>query len=256
MQTNAINLSGRKAIVTGGARGIGHAIASRLLESGAEVSLWDINSDTVTLAAEELGEATAGRALAFEVDIASYDSVAAATAATREAMGGIDILINNAAITGPNAPVADYPVDAWAEVMRVDINGTFHCCRAVVPAMQAGGYGRIVNIASVAGKEGNPNAAAYSAAKAAVIALTKSLGKELATQDIAVNCITPALVRRVESAGDAQSEAQLAYMLSRIPRGRFLEASEIASMVSWLVSEENSFTTGAVFDISGGRATY
>jgi len=175
-------------------------------------------------------------------------------AGTLRALGKLEILINNAAIVGPNTTLAEYPLDQWRSVIDIDVNGTFYCCRAVAPIMMAQKYGRIVNVASIAGKEGNPNAAAYSSAKAAVIAMTKSLGKELASHDIAVNCVTPAVARTPGAM--EQAPEHIAYMLSRIPRGRFLELHEAASMIAWLVSEENSFTTGAVFDLSGGRATY
>ncbi|RDJ19908.1 SDR family NAD(P)-dependent oxidoreductase [Bosea caraganae] len=254
MQTNAINLNGRVAVVTGGAQGIGHTVGRRLLASGARLVIWDINAQGLAQAKAELS-ADGGHDIHTEVvDIADYASVEAAVAGTVAAAGGIDILINNAAIVGPNFPLASYPIDAWRQVLDVDVNGTFHCCRAVVPLMVAKNYGRIVNIASIAGKEGNPNAAAYSAAKAAVIAMTKSLGKELAGNDIAVNCVTPAVARTPGAM--EQAPEHITYMLSKIPRARFLELNEAAAMIAWLASEENSFTTGAVFDLSGGRATY
>lgn len=251
MQTNAINLKDRVAVVTGGAQGIGLEVGRRLLESGARLAIWDINADGMAAARGELGE----HDVHFErADIADYVSVEAAVAGTLKAAGRIDILINNAAIVGPNAPLIDYPLDAWKQVIDIDVNGTFHCCRAVAPVMIRQKYGRIVNLASVAGKEGNPNAAAYSSAKAAVIAMTKSLGKELAGHDIAVNCVTPAVARTPGAM--EQSPEHISYMLGKIPRGRFLELAEAAAMIAWLASEENSFTTGAVFDLSGGRATY
>ncbi|MCS0494444.1 SDR family oxidoreductase [Ancylobacter sp. MQZ15Z-1] len=252
MQVNHINLEGRVAVITGAAQGIGFAVASRFLASGASVAIWDINETALAPAAEALGnsEAVATR----QVDIADYESVTRATQATLERFGRIDILINNAALVGPNAKVADYPLDAWRQVIDVDVNGTFHCCRAVVPVMLGQDYGRIVNIASIAGKEGNPTAAAYSSAKAAVIALTKSLGKEVADANVAVNCVTPAVARTPGAM--EQAPEHIAYMLGKIPRGRFLELDEAAAMIAWLASEENSFTTGAVFDLSGGRATY
>ncbi|MEI5998171.1 SDR family oxidoreductase [Paraburkholderia bengalensis] len=251
MQTNAINLTDRVAIVTGGAQGIGLEVGRRLLASGARLAIWDINAAGLERARAELGN----HDIHFErVDIADYASVEAGVAGTLKATGRIDILINNAAIVGPNATLADYPVDVWKQVIDIDVNGTFHCCRAVVPVMVAQNYGRIVNLASVAGKEGNPNAAAYSSAKAAVIAMTKSLGKELASHDIAVNCVTPAVARTPGAM--EQSAAHISYMLGKIPRGRFLELNEAAAMIAWLASEENSFTTAAVFDLSGGRATY
>ncbi|SAL76794.1 acetoacetyl-CoA reductase [Caballeronia arvi] len=251
MQINAINLKDRVAVVTGGAQGIGLAVGRRLLDSGARLAIWDISPVGMDTARNELGE----HAVHFEhVDIADYASVEAAVAGTMKAAGRIDILINNAAIVGPNAPLTDYPPDVWKQVIDIDLNGTFHCCRAVAPVMIGQNYGRIVNLASVAGKEGNPNAAAYSSAKAAVIAMTKSLGKELASHDIAVNCVTPAVARTPGAM--EQSPEHIRYMLGKIPRARFLELHEAAAMIAWLASEENSFTTGAVFDLSGGRATY
>jgi 3-oxoacyl-[acyl-carrier protein] reductase len=245
---NAIDLQGRRAAVTGGAQGIGRAIAGRLANSGARVTIWDRDLALAESAAAKLG------GLAVACDVADFDAVVEAERRTVEAFGGIDILVNNAGIAGANAPLADYPVDEWRRVLAIDLDGVFHGCKAVVPGMIARGYGRIVNVASIAGKEGNPNAAAYSAAKAGVIALTKSLGKELAGHDIAVNCITPAAAKTAIFA--QMTESHIAYMLSKIPRGRFVEVGEIAAMVAWLVSAENSFTTGAVFDLSGGRATY
>jgi NAD(P)-dependent dehydrogenase (short-subunit alcohol dehydrogenase family) len=249
---NTIDLAGRRAVVTGGAQGIGRAVAERFLESGASVSLWDRDDTLVAATAAELS--TRGTVHARPVDVAQPEAVEAATAATVEALGGIDILVANAGITGPNLKLWDYPVDAWRQVMEVNLGGVFLCCRAVVPLMLRQGYGRIVNVASIAGKEGNPNASAYSSSKAGVIALTKSLGKELAGHDIAVNCITPAVAKTAIFA--QMTQEHIDYMLSKIPRARFLRVEEIASMVAWLVSQENSFTTGAVFDLSGGRATY
>lgn len=251
LQINAINLKDRVAVVTGGAQGIGLAVGRRLLACGARLVIWDINAAGMEQARAELGD----HDVHFErVDIADYASVETAVAATLKATGRIDVLINNAAIVGPNATLAEYPVDVWKQVIDIDVNGTFHCCRAVVPVMIGQNYGRIVNLASVAGKEGNPNAAAYSSAKAAVIAMTKSLGKELASHDIAVNCVTPAVARTPGAMEQAPEHIQ--YMLGKIPRGRFLELNEAAAMIAWLASEENSFTTAAVFDLSGGRATY
>jgi NAD(P)-dependent dehydrogenase (short-subunit alcohol dehydrogenase family) len=249
LQTNLIDLSGRVAVVTGGAQGIGLAIGERVVASGAKLAVWDVSRENMERAREELGTAHMET-----VDISNYTSVETALAGTLAALGRIDILINNAAIVGPNATLANYPLDEWRRVMDVDVNGTFHCCRAVVPVMTAQKYGRIVNVASIAGKEGNPNASAYSTAKAAVIAMTKSLGKELAMHDIAVNCVTPAVARTPGAM--QQAPEHIAYMLGKIPRGRFLELREAAAMIAWLASEENSFTTGAVFDLSGGRATY
>ncbi len=249
---NRIDLDGRRAVVTGGAQGIGRAIAERLLASGAAVALWDRDRALVETAAAEL--ASQGRVQAQPVDVSDLGAVEGATEATIAALGGIDILVNNAGIAGPNHPLWEYPPDAWRQVIEVDLNAVFYCCRAVVPGMIAKGYGRIVNVASIAGKEGNPSASAYAAAKAGVIALTKALGKELATHDIAVNCITPAAART--RIFDQITQEFVDYMLAKIPRGRFVEVAEIAAMVAWLVSAENSFTTGAVFDLSGGRATY
>ncbi|MBU6488696.1 MAG: SDR family oxidoreductase [Burkholderiales bacterium] len=251
MQTNAINLKDRVAVVTGGAQGIGLEVGRRLLASGARLVIWDINPSVMEQARASLGE----HDIHFEhADIAHYSSVHTAVAGTLRSAGSIDILINNAAVVGPNAALIDYPLDAWKQVIDIDVNGTFHCCRAVAPIMIGQNYGRIVNLASVAGKEGNPNAAAYSSAKAAVIAMTKSLGKELASYDIAVNCVTPAVARTPGAM--EQSPEHIRYLLGKIPRGRFLELGEAAAMIAWLASEENSFTTGAVFDLSGGRATY
>jgi 3-oxoacyl-[acyl-carrier protein] reductase len=246
------DLNGRRAVVTGGAQGIGRAIAERFLASGARVSLWDADAAAAEAAAHEL--AASGDVHTATVDVARVEQVDAAAAATLQAMGGIDILVANAGITGPNHPTWEYPVDEWRRVIEVDLLGVFYCCRATVPAMIRQRYGRIVAIASVAGKEGNPNASAYSSAKAGVIALTKSLGKELARENIAVNCITPAAART--RIFEQMSPAHIDYMLSKIPRGRFVNVDEIASLAEWLASEENSFSTGAVFDITGGRATY
>ena len=247
---NRIDLDGRQAVVTGGAQGIGRAIAERLLDSGAGVTLWDLDSGELEATRQALGAGTGG----VVVDVADPESVERAAAETIRAAGRIDILVNNAGIAGPNATTWEYPIDEWRRVVEIDLNGVFYCCRAVVPHMIERGYGRIVNTASIAGKEGNPNASAYSAAKAGVIALTKSLGKELADHDIAVNCITPAAART--RIFEQITQAHIDYMLSKIPRGRFVLVEELAALVAWLVSEENSFTTGAVFDASGGRATY
>lgn len=249
---NQIDLQGRVAVVTGGARGIGLACAERLLASGARVSLWDVDGSAVAEAARRLGGAAAAHAVV--VDVSDDRSVAAAATATLGAVGKVDILINNAGITGPNKTTWDYEPAEWRKVIEVDLTGAFLCARALVPQMRARKYGRIVNLASVAGKEGNPNAPAYSAAKAGLIALTKSLGKELATEGIMVNCVTPAAARTELFA--QMTEAHIAYMLSKIPMNRFVEPAEIAALVAWLSSEDCSFSTGAVFDLSGGRATY
>lgn len=245
---NQIDLNGEVAIVTGGAQGIGFSIAKRLVTSGAKVHIWDIDRDQLDLAASDL------EVEASQVDITDYDAVSAAADAVLSARSKISILVNSAGIAGINTTVDEYPIDEWQRIMDLNVNGAFYVNRAVVPAMKAANYGRIVNIASVAGKEGNPNASAYSASKAAVIGFTKSLGKELADFDIAVNCITPAAART--RIFDQMTEEHINYMLSKIPRARFVETDEIAAMVAWLVSRENSYTTGAAFDLSGGRATY
>ena len=247
---NQLDLAGRHAVVTGGATGLGFAIAQRLLASHATVTLWDINAAALDIAKTQLGATVS----ALVVDVSDPASVAAAARQTQLAHSAVDILVNCAGITGPNTKLWDYPVDAWQQVMQVNLNGVFYCCREVVPLMRAQNYGRIVNIASVAGKEGNPNASAYSASKAGVIALTKSLGKELADTGVRVNCVAPAAVKT--AIFDQMSEAHIAFMLSKIPMNRFGEPDEIAAMVAWLCTEECSFSTGAVFDLSGGRATY
>lgn len=238
------------AIVTGGAQGIGGAVAEELAKAGVRVSLWDRDEALATQTAERLG----GGCVAVGVDIADWQSVEQAMARTEEAFGRVDIMVNSAGIAGSNAPLADYPVEEFKQIVDVNLLGTFHVNRAVVPLMRRQNYGRIVNVASVAGKEGNPNASAYSASKAAVIGLTKSLGKELADLDIAVNCVTPAAART--RIFDQMAQEHIDYMLSKIPRGRFLELNEAAAMIVWLCSRENSFTTAGVFDLSGGRATY
>ncbi len=240
------------AVVTGGAQGIGRAIVERLLDSGAAVAIWDRDR---TLAEKTAGELkTRGKLIAVPVDVTRLADVERARDETLRAFSRIDVLVNNAGIAGPNLPTWEYPIEAWAQVMAVNLDGPFLCCRAVVPTMIAQNYGRIVNIASIAGKEGNPNASAYSASKAAVIALTKSLGKELAGRDIAVNCITPAAAKT--AIFDQMTQQHIDYMLSKIPRARFVKVEEVASLVAFCASKECSFTTGAVFDISGGRATY
>jgi NAD(P)-dependent dehydrogenase (short-subunit alcohol dehydrogenase family) len=251
---NQIDLNRRHAVVTGGAQGIGLSVATRMLESGASVALWDRDADLLKTTQTDLLKQFAGKVTVEAVDVSDPDSVQAAAEATVSKLGTIDILVANAGIAGPNHKTWEYPVDAWRQIMDINLTGVFLCCRAVVPYMLRQDYGRIVNVASIAGKEGNPNASAYSASKAGVIALTKSLGKETANKNIAVNCITPAAART--RIFDQMAQEHIDFMLSRIPRGRFLEVHEVANMVAWLVSEENSFTTGAVFDLSGGRATY
>jgi NAD(P)-dependent dehydrogenase (short-subunit alcohol dehydrogenase family) len=246
---NAIDLSGRVAIVTGAARGIGRAIAERFAASGAQVAVWDVDAAAAKAAASEIRGA-----IAVMADVTDPATIARALADTEARLGPPEILVNNAGISGPNFPLDEYPAEEWRRVIEIDLIGVFNCCRAVVPAMRRRDYGRIVNIASIAGKEGNPNASAYSAAKAGVIGLTKSLGKELAETGIRVNCVTPAAARTDIFAH--MTEAQIDYMLSKIPMARFVRVEEIAALVAWLASEECSFSTGGVFDISGGRATY
>lgn len=247
---NQIDLNGQVAVITGGAQGIGFAIASRLVASGAHVCLWDMNAELLAKAVAELG----GSASSVAVNITSYDAVAAAVAEVEAKQGKLDILVHSAGIAGKNAPLDEYDLDEWRRVIEIDLNGAFYVNRAVLPGMKARNYGRIVNIASIAGKEGNPNASAYAAAKAGVIGMTKAVGKECAKYDIAINAITPATAKtRIL---DELKPEFIDYMLSRIPRGRFLEVDEAANMVAWLVSRENSFTTASVFDLSGGRATY
>lgn len=237
-------------IVTGGAQGIGRAVAERVLLGGGRVAIWDHDDDALSRVTAELGEACKP----VRADISELKQVEGAMEQTLNAFGAVHALVHSAGIAGPNAPTVDYPVDAWHDIVRINLDGTFFVNRTVIRAMRAVGYGRVVNIASIAGKEGNPNACAYSATKAAVIALTKSLGKEEADKDIAVNCVTPAAART--RIFDQMTQEHIDYMLSKIPRGRFLEVDEAAKMIAWLASRENSFTTGAVFDLSGGRATY
>lgn len=255
MGANMIDLSARGAVVTGGAAGLGYAIAERLLASGANVCIWDLDQDAINDALAGLnGSGKGGTATGQICDISDPGAVEMAANASAKELGAIDILVNNAGISGPNVPSWEYPVEDWLRVINVDLTGTFLVSRAVIPGMLERDYGRIVNIASVAGKEGNPNAPAYSSAKAGVIGLTKTLGKELAQSGVVVNCVAPAAVRT--AIFDQMSEEHINFMLSKIPMNRFGLAAEIAAMVAWLSSEECSFSTGAVFDISGGRATY
>jgi NAD(P)-dependent dehydrogenase (short-subunit alcohol dehydrogenase family) len=247
---NKIDLSGRVAVVTGGAQGFGRAIAERFVASGARVAIWDVDQVFAQRTANELGNGTKS----YGLDVSDLPSVERARDATIKDFGKIDILVNNAGIAGVNATVWDTTIDEWRRVMRINLDGPFICSKAIVPHMIAQKYGRIVNIASIAGKEGNPNAAHYSASKAGVIALTKSLGKELAGYDIAVNAVTPAAAKT--AIFDQITQQHIDFMLSKIPRARFVLVEELAALVAWIASEDNSFTTGAVFDISGGRATY
>ena len=249
---NEIDLKNKAAVVTGGAQGIGLAIAERLLKSGASVCLWDRDQVLVEETANSL--ASKGKVEIAVMDVTDLDSVKAATQKTIDTFGSIDILVCNAGIAGPTVKVWEYPPEDWQQVIDIDLTGVFNCLHSVAPVMIGQNYGRIVNVASVAGKDGNPNAAPYSAAKAGVMALTKSLGKELAAYDISVNCITPAAAKT--RIFDQISQEHIDYMLSKIPRNRFLKVEEAASMVAWLCSAENSFTTGGVFDLSGGRSTY
>ena len=244
---NNINLKNKVAVVTGGAQGFGLAIAKRFLVSGAQVVIWDID-EKILLSVEEKNITK------IIVDVTSFQKIEEATKETLSLFGRIDILVNNAGIAGPSYTTWEYPIEEWQKIIDIDLSGVFYCCKSIVPVMKKNNYGRIINIASIAGKEGNPNAMPYSAAKAGVIALTKSLGKELANNNIAVNCVTPAAAKT--RIFDQISQEHIDYMLSKIPRNRFVKVDELASMVAWMASEENSFTTGAVFDLSGGRATY
>ena len=241
--------SGRRAIVTGGASGLGKASAARIIAEGGQVSLWDLNAEVLGEAAAEIGAAHS-----VALDVADADAVTRAAAEAHAALGGLDILIASAGITGATVPVKDFPLESWRRVIDINLNGVFYCCRAVVPFLMENGYGRIVNIASVAGKEGNPNASAYSASKAGVIGLTKSLGKELATASVIVNSLTPATFE--SPILEQMPQSQVDYMRSKIPMGRLGEVEESAAMVCFMASEECSFTTASTFDTSGGRTTY
>jgi 3-oxoacyl-[acyl-carrier protein] reductase len=245
---NSYDFRNQVAVITGGAQGIGYAVAQRMIENGATVIIWDFDAKRAETSAKKLG------ATAIHCDISDWDSVQAATKATESQFDRIDIMVNSAGLAGVNATVEEYPIEEWNRIMSVNLNGTFHTNRAVITGMKQRGYGRIVNIASIAGKEGNPNASAYSASKAGVIAFTKSLGKEVADFNIGVNCVTPAAART--AIFDQMSEEHINYMLSKIPRNRFVDVAEVANMICWIASAENAFTTAAVFDLSGGRATY
>ncbi len=244
---NQLDLQGRHAVITGGAAGLGLAIAQRMLASGATVTLWDRDAQALAAACAQLGPQAQG----VQVDVANHASVVQALAQTTQP---VHALVNSAGITGPNVSLSEYPVADWEQVMQVNVNGTFYCCREISARMREQGWGRIVNIASVAGKDGNPNASAYSASKAAVIGLTKSLGKELAQTGVRVNCVTPAAVKT--AIFDQMTPEHIQFMLSKIPMGRFGLAEEVAALVTWLCTEDCSFSTGAVFDLSGGRSTY
>ena len=248
---NNFDLKDRVAVITGGAQGFGLAISKRIIQSEGKVVIWDIDENAINSALNEISSEN----LSFKkIDVTNFVEIEKALLETENELGKIDIFVNNAGITGMNAKVWDYPLDEWKKVIELDLNSTFYCCKAVVPHMIKNNYGRIVNIASIAGKEGNPNASAYSTAKAGVIGLTKSLGKELADKNIAVNCVTPAAAKT--RIFDQMTQEHIDYMLSKIPRNRFAKVDELASLVCWLSCEENSFTTSAVFDLSGGRATY
>ena len=245
------DLNDRIAIVTGGAQGFGLAISERFIEAGAKVVIWDIDENAIKKALEKVNSDN----LSYQiVDVSNFENINKNLIETEKKLGRIDIFINNAGIAGKNTTVAEYPLDEWKKVMDLNLNSVFYCCKAVVPFMIKNEYGRIVNIASIAGKEGNPNASAYSTSKAGVIGLTKSLGKELAQKNIAVNCVTPAAAKT--RIFDQMTEEHINYMLSKIPRNKFAKVEELASLVAWLSCEENSFSTAAVFDLSGGRATY
>tara|TARA_B100000768_G_scaffold48215_1_gene47025 strand:+ start:164 stop:913 length:750 start_codon:yes stop_codon:yes gene_type:complete len=245
------NLTNRVAIVTGGAQGFGLAITERFIQSGAKVIIWDIDEDAAKKAIAKVGSENLNYQI---VDVSNFENINKSLKEIENQHGKIDIFVNNAGIAGMNTTVAEYPVEEWNRVINLNLNSVFYCCKAVVPFMIKNDYGRIVNIASIAGKEGNPNASAYSTSKAGVIGLTKSLGKELALKNIAVNCVTPAAAKT--RIFDQMTEEHINYMLSKIPRNRFAKVDELASLVTWLSSEENSFSTSAVFDLSGGRATY
>ena len=251
MEKISFDFSNRTALVTGGAQGFGLDIAKRFLKSGAKVIIWDIDEDEAKKALDKVKSEN----LTYQIiDVSNFEKIKQQLENVENSHGKIDIFINNAGLAGMNTTVADYPIEEWNKVINLNLNAVFYCCKAVVPLMKKNNYGRIVNIASIAGKEGNPNASAYSTSKAGVIGLTKSLGKELAQNNIAVNCVTPAAART--RIFDQMTEEHINYMLSKIPRNKFAKVEELASLVAWLSSEENSFSTAAVFDLSGGRATY
>tara|TARA_Y100000022_G_scaffold197445_1_gene205992 strand:+ start:390 stop:1139 length:750 start_codon:yes stop_codon:yes gene_type:complete len=245
------DLNNKVAIITGGAQGFGLAISERFIKSGAKVVIWDIDKDAAEDALKKLNNNNASYKL---VDVNKFDEIEKNLSEIEKTFGKIDIFINNAGIAGMNTTVSNYPIEEWKKVIDLNLNSVFYCCKAVVPYMEKNNYGRIVNIASIAGKEGNPNASAYSTSKAGVIGLTKSLGKELALKNIAVNCVTPAAAKT--RIFDQMTDEHINYMLSKIPRNKFAKVDELASLVAWLSSDENSFSTAAVFDLSGGRATY
>jgi len=245
------DLNNRVAVVTGGAQGFGLAITERFIEAGAKVVIWDIDESAVKDAIDKVKSEKLSHQT---VDVTNFEIINKNLEEVEKKLGKIDIFVNNAGIAGMNTTVAEYPLDEWKKVMNLNLNSVFYCCKAVVPFMLKNDYGRIVNIASIAGKEGNPNASAYSTSKAGVIGLTKSLGKELAQKNIAVNCVTPAAAKT--RIFDQMTDEHINYMLSKIPRNKFAKVEELASLVTWLASEENSFSTAAVFDLSGGRATY
>ena len=248
---NEYNFENRVAVVTGGAQGFGFAISKRMIESGGKVIIWDIDENAIEVAKNEIKSENFNHQI---VNVTDFDQIKKSISELEKNYGKIDIFVNNAGITGMNEKVWDYPIEEWKKVIELNLNSTFYCCKAIVPHMIKNNYGRIINIASIAGKEGNPNASAYSTSKAGVIGLTKSLGKELADKNIAINCITPAAAKT--RIFDQMTDEHINYMLSKIPRNRFAKVNELASLVCWLASEENSFSTAAVFDLSGGRATY
>ena len=248
---NEYNFKGRTAVITGGAQGFGFAISKKIINSGGKVIIWDIDKKAIEIAQKDINS----KNFSFQiVDITDFNNVEKSVGDLEKQFGKIDIFVNNAGMTGMNAKVWDYPLEEWKKVIELNLNATFYCCKAIVPHMIKNNYGRIVNIASIAGKEGNPNASAYSTSNAGVIGLTKSLGKELSDKNIAVNCVTPAAAKT--RIFDQMTKEHINYMLSKIPRNRFAKVDELASLVCWLASEENSFSTAAVFDLSGGRATY